>query len=150
MKILLCICFLYINISYASLSFYEAQQIYTRLTLFNGVYPYPKLVLNPSLSINAWSSQEMIQVSWGTLLFSKNEHELARVLGHELGHYVLHHNNSSFIHELKADNMAMIYMSKVGYDKCMGAQLLYRRNSKGGVTHPPDRLRYKRFHCEHK
>lgn len=132
---------------YSAVSFNKATYIYYHLVAANHIKGAPALVLDPDMDVNAASNSGITIITLGMLIYAKNDDEIARVLGHELGHFTLHHQMSSVPNEYAADAMAMRFMVKAGYNKCLGAQLLKRRNATGGTDHPDDILRYRRFNC---
>lgn len=130
-----------------SMSFGQAQSIYQRLVATNGIGIYPGLYLNPSSDANASSSPMRIEVTAGMLRFAHNADELALVLGHELGHYVLHHTGSTPSNEFAADRLGAQFEDRAGYNHCNGVQLLYRFHDKADSTHPDSDERYARLRC---
>ncbi len=132
--------------SYA-MSFGQAQVIYQKLVAANGISIYPGLYLDPDSSPNASSTPMRIEVTAGMLRFVHNADELALVLGHELGHYVLHHTSSTPSREFAADRLGAQFEDRAGYNHCSGAQVLYRFHDEADSTHPASDERYARLRC---
>lgn len=132
--------------SYA-MSFGQAQVIYQKLVAANGISIYPGLYLDPDSAPNASSSPMRIDVTAGMLRFVRNADELALVLGHELGHYTLHHTGSTPSREFAADRLGAQYEDRAGYNHCRGVQVLYRFHDKADSTHPDSDDRYSRLRC---
>lgn len=135
------------NVALGATTTLDAKEVYSRLVTVNHITNAPPLYVSPTNIANAWSNPYGITITAGMLKFANNKDELARLLGHELGHFTLHHHTSSIANEYAADRMAAIYMTPSGYNVCRGALLLKRRGSDGGNDHPADILRYRAFHC---
>lgn len=133
--------------AFSSTSVADAKEVYEHLIAANHITFAPPLYIIKDNSVNAFSSSNKIGINTGMLRYTRNRDELARVLGHELGHKALHHEESNVPNEYAADRMAAIYMRGAGYDVCKGAALLKRRGSNGGSNHPADIDRYRAFHC---
>lgn len=145
MRILLC---LLLSFSlHANVTQQQAIQVYLKLTHANGFLYPPVLRIQNSKIENASSQGRYIIITTGMLKFIKNKHELARVLAHELGHHYGNHIWSSIDNEYNADKLAMLYMTRAGYDRCIGAKLFLRRNSPLYKHHPADRDRWRKFRC---
>jgi len=122
--------------------------VYNKLVKDNNLLNAPRLHIVRSSDANAWSGEDGISITTAMLRTVRNQDELARVLGHELGHHYLKHRNSSYAHEYAADMQAAVYMRNAHYNVCRGAALLKRRNNEGDAdTHPADYLRWLRFGC---
>ncbi len=135
------------NIAFAGTSALDAKEVYSRLVAANHIKKAPTLYVEENSEVNAYQLGGDIVIYTGMLKYTKNQDELARVLGHELSHFTLHHKRSSVKNEYDADRMGGIYMGIAGYNQCRGALLLKRRGSTGNGDHPADSLRYKAFHC---
>jgi len=131
----------------AQVSREDMIEVYSTLIITNNLKNAPHLTIINSEDDNAYSYLNQIGITTGMLKALNNREELARVLGHELGHYYLHHNGSTPTHEFQADAQASRYMKKAHYKVCKGAKYLARRNSEGGMTHPSDADRYKALGC---
>lgn len=146
---LLCYIFLLAVSQFANsaVTFEQANVIFNKLIAANHITSNPRLILVKGPAIQAAASGNKVYIWTGMLAFAKNDDEIARTLGHELGHSQLHHWRSSIPNEYAADQAAIIYLQAAGYNKCVAAQLLLRRNSDGGSDHPSDHDRYDRFNC---
>ena len=128
-------------------TFHQAQVIYAKLAIDNGITP-PPLVLNPTGEVNADETEQRISIDAGMLRFVRNTDELALVLGHDMGHYVLHHQYSSVAHEFAADYRGAIFSGKAGYNICRGAQIFKRFPPvPKGSDHPDNNDRIRHLGC---
>lgn len=134
------------SISVNSMSFSEAQAIYNKIAIINNI-PAPILVLRDNVEVNADETDTRIAVNSGMLLFVKNQSEIALVLGHELGHFTLHHEYSSIAHEYAADYKGAIYMSNAGFKRCLGAQMFKRMYQGPSDDHPMAKDRITHLGC---
>ena len=130
----------------AEVSFKQVKQVYLKIKKVNNI-KCPPLVLVQSKEANASSSSKMLTITTGMLKELANDAEIARVIGHEMAHWMLHHNGSSVKNEYAADELGVAFMYKAGYNVCKGIQYLYRRGDPGGRTHPSDVDRAVKF-CE--
>jgi predicted Zn-dependent protease len=73
----------------------------------------------------------------------QNRDELARVVGHELGH-IKNNCRDGRNMEMKSDEVAVTYLEKAGYNRCKAAEYLRRRNAPRSWSHPSDEERVKR------
>ena len=154
MRQLLILLFLVFTSNTQAATFKQAQDIYEQLQVANHIQG-PPLVLKQDDDVNADETEARIEVNTGFLKFAKNSSEVALTLGHELGHYVLHHHGSTIAHEYAADQIGAIFMEKAGYVKCLGAQEFKRFHSSvsctnpgNNATHPCDELRIKALGCK--
>jgi Zn-dependent protease with chaperone function len=122
-------------------------EVYNKLTKANNFLYPPYLKIKDSNVSNASSEGRWIVITTAMLRDIKNKDELARVLGHELGHHYNHHIFPSKANEYDADRKAIEYMEKAKYNKCIAAELFKRRNSGVSKHHPSDRDRLKKFNC---
>jgi predicted Zn-dependent protease len=132
--------------SYA-MSFQHAQKVYSRLEQANG-FRFPPLILDSSQDINAREGLGVVYVNIGLLKYVKNDDEIALILGHEVGHYALHHRGSTPAHEYAADSQGAYYMHRAGYDICKGAQSIRRFHDPADSTHPASEDRYHKLGCK--
>lgn len=116
-------------------TFQHAQIIYNEIATANNI-SVPPLVLSKSSEVNADETPQRISINEGMLRFVKNDSELALILGHEMGHFYLHHGYSSIEHEFAADYQGGIFMSYTGYDICTGAQIFKRMYQGPSSDHP--------------
>ncbi len=124
----------------------HAKEVYHRIVNANGITA-PKLVLDPDVSVNASVNSNGIFITAGMLAFVRDDDEVGLVLGHELAHYVLHHNGSTPSRELVADRLGAIYEDVAGYNHCKGIQVLYRFHNGADRTHPSSDERYNKLKC---
>lgn len=130
-----------------SMTFNQAQVVYDTLVARNGFTVHPRLVFDPSKEVNASCSVMRITVNAGMLKFVRNSNELAMILGHELGHFSLHHQGSTPSNEYAADSLGAKYAAKGGYNRCSGADVYRRFHDGPSDTHPDSASRYKRLQC---
>lgn len=130
-----------------AMSFGQAQVIYQHLVKANGFKLYPGLRLNRAEGVNASTDWFFIEITQGMLRLTKNEHELAVVLGHELAHFSRKDPSSTPSREFAADLLGAQYADKAGYDHCIGAYILYRFKVPADGTHPDSTERYNRIRC---
>lgn len=128
----------------AEVSFEEVKSVYLKLKKVNNL-KCPPLVLINRKDANAFSGNQAIGITTGMLKELDNDSEIARVIGHEMAHWVLRHNGSSIKNEYAADKLGVAFMYKAGYNVCKGIQYLYRRGDPGGRTHPSDADRAVKF-----
>lgn len=147
--LLLALSLLFSTESTSRLSNEHIYNVYIKLIKANHLLYPPVLEIVNDSEVSAHSDffNETIVINTGLIKFAHNDAEIARTLGHELGHFYLRHILSTQYNEYQADRMAAYYMQKAGYNKCTGAALLYRRNSPGSNTHPSDYNRWLRFNC---
>lgn len=124
---------------------YDTRAIFNKLRAVSGLNNVTLSYEN--CDVGAYAYNGRVVVCYSTLRDARNSDEMARVIGHELGHIVLRHHRSSIINEYNADAMAMVYMRKARYNVCRGAILLKRRNFPESDDHPSDYSRYLRFNC---
>ena len=136
------------SLSFASVSQSTAIKIYNRILTTNRIITNaPRLIFVNDSSVNAYNSGKVIGINTGMLQSVRNESELAWVMGHELGHYYLHHRSSNPSNEYAADKAGVGIARRAGYNMCSGVKLLLRFNKNGSKTHPPAMDRYNRVKC---
>lgn len=109
---------------------YDTLQKYTGLP--GGI---PTLIVEDNPVINAWITPNALTITTGMLNFVKNKDELAAVIGHEMGHYMLQHfelGGDSRIHEANADKFGVFLMLRAGYNVCDAEQIWERFDDKFG------------------
>ena len=143
MRIVLLLC---ISFNIYAMSFQHVQQVYARIAQANG-FSVPPLRLENNSDVNAHAGWGAIYINSGMLRAVHNDDELALVLGHELGHYKLHHWRSTPSNEYAADAQGAYYMSNAGYRICKGAQLIRRFRAPDSDTHPASEKRYHKLGC---
>jgi membrane-associated protease RseP (regulator of RpoE activity) len=87
--------------------------------------------------VNAFADGRTILVTTGMLRFSRNDDELAVVLGHELAHNVLGHSVRSYKRfEKEADYLGCYFAARAGYDVSRGVEFWRRlaRESPGAIS----------------
>lgn len=147
LTILLLLTFCFIPNSYAGVSYASCYQVYDRLVNDNHVNNPPRLQIVVSNKINAYNRGHVIVIYTGMLRYLKNDAEVASVLGHELGHYVLHHLRSTIPNEFAADRQGAIFMENIGYNRCVGFKWFIRLNDLGSDDHPASFVRYNVLGC---
>jgi predicted Zn-dependent protease len=101
----------------------DVQEVFNNLQKYSGLpggIPNVTVVNDPQ--INAWMTPDGMFVTTGILHFLKNKDELAAVMGHEMGHFVLQHfqlDGDSRLHEANADKFGLFVMMRAGYDPCV-------------------------------
>ncbi len=130
-----------------SMTLGQAKIVYNKLLKANGFKRAPALVLSRSSEVNAFYNGGSIIINRGMLNYVRNAAEVAMILGHELGHHVRHDHGSRPNREYASDLLGAKYMSRAGYNVCLGAKALYRLGSKSSDTHPSSISRYKRLGC---
>jgi len=70
---------------------------------------------------------------------------LALIIAHEMAHAIEGHQRKAKGLELKADRMALVMMTRAGYDIDEDPHADFQTNSK---THPAIKVRYKNFRTE--
>ncbi len=101
----------------------DVQEVYNNLQKYSGLPGgIPPVTVLDDPQINAWMTPDGMFITTGILHFVKNKDELAAVMGHEMGHYVLQHfqlDGDSRIHEANADKFGVFVMMRAGYDPCV-------------------------------
>lgn len=101
----------------------DVQEVYNNLQKYTGLPGgIPNVTLLEDPQVNAWMTPTGMTVTTGMLAFVKNKDELAAIMGHEMGHYVLQHfqlNGDSRLHEANADKFGLFVMLRAGYDPCV-------------------------------
>ncbi len=127
----------------AKVSFQEAKQIFYRLERAAGVQGIPLRLIKSNIN-QAYSAKDHIGIYQGMLDFAQYPDEVARILGHELGHWVNRDafKGKSFLsrkRELRADIIGDRLCRKLGYKKCLYElqhSLKYFGNAED-FEHPP-------------
>lgn len=100
----------------------DCIEIYANLEKYSGLPGVlPPLTVADTPMVNAWMTPDGMTVTTGMLNFLHNKDELAAVIGHEIGHFVLQHfelGGDSRIHEANADKFGAFIMMRAGYDPC--------------------------------
>ncbi len=108
----------------------DVVEVYNTLQKYTGLPGgIPHLVIEDNPVINAWITPEALTITTGMLHFVHNKDELAAVVGHEMGHFMLQHfelGGDSRIHEANADKFGTYLVLRAGYDVC-GGQELWKR-----------------------
>ena len=105
-----------------------------------GCYVQPELVLNTSF--NAAAQWRSVVVFSELVRAARNDDEIAAIVGHELGHKVLRHAESSPSAEADADYFGLYLSARAGYSPEAGAEIWRRRSRSepwtlvGSTTHP--------------
>lgn len=139
---------------------HHIEEIYLKVAKATG-QDYPPFRIEENESINAYATSEEIVLFTGMINFSNaNDDEIALILGHELGHYILDHVNQpvpdlkytsethrSKKYELNSDKIGAFLMTQAGYDVCKGRELWKRmKDTFGDIvekdSHPNAIFRY--------
>jgi predicted Zn-dependent protease len=133
-----------------ALTFNDAEEVYKQLVIKNHVMPLPKLAYWPNDQVNAFcdSDAQTIVLTRGILKFVQNKDQLAMVIGHELGHCILHHPISTPRNEYIADRMGYWLSQAAGYNVCKGVEVLKNLNDPASATHPASINRYNVLKCK--
>lgn len=126
---------------------YDTRAIFNKLRAVSGLNNTTLKYEKCARDVGAYAWNNQVVVCYNTLKDARNSDEMARILGHELGHLALHHKRSTISNEYAADAMAKIYMLKANYNVCRGVLLLKRRDLPEFDHHPSDYSRYLRFNC---
>ena len=130
---------------YTELLFIEAKKIHNKIVSRNEIYDAPKLYLEKTDIVNAWVYSDgdgSVHITRGMLLSVKNADELALVLAHELGHWVHRGRQTPYYAEYWADEYGFRAMKIAGYNKCRGAQVVWRWGAESSYSHPSSTDRY--------
>lgn len=100
----------------------DCEEVYSNLEKVSGLPgELPKLTIVDTTYVNAWMSPDGMTVTTGMLNFLQSKDELAAVMGHEIGHFVLQHfelTGDSRLHEANADKFGLFVMLRAGYNPC--------------------------------
>lgn len=124
----------------------STESIFYRLKQVSGITNAKLFYEN--CNVGAYAQNGNVTLCYETLSYARNEDEIARVLGHELGHIANGDMSSSIGNEYRADAAAAVYMKAAGYNVCRGAALIKRRNLPESSDHPSDYSRWLRFNCK--
>lgn len=131
------------------------QEIYDNIQKFSGIPGgIPPLVIVTSLDVNAFMTPDNLFVTIGMMKFVKNQDEMAAVIGHEIGHYVLRHSwfkDDSRLKEANADKIGAYMVLRAGYNICAIETLWTRMAKTFGdriltITHPGETQRAYEMH----
>lgn len=110
----------------------DAQEVYDNLLQYTGLPGnIPPLFVIDDPQVNAFMSPVGLVVTTGILHFVKDKDELAAVIGHEMGHFVLGHlrgelTDDSRIHEENCDKFGIYLLMRAGYNPCEAKNLWVR------------------------
>ena len=137
------------------------QEMYLKLVAATGRYnDVPPLIIVDEPVVNAYASPDKIVLYQGIIDFSKNDDEIALILGHEIAHVLLSHldklsaktTEEQQVLESMADKMGAYYMMRIGYDVCKGREIWKRfelsDGDKLGGSHPSDAYRYNQLNVQ--
>lgn len=142
----------------------RVKAIYAKLIAQTGqVQDALPLVIQDNRQINAYNNGEVVVIFTGIIDYTKNDDEIALILGHEIAHGMLRHIaykgfGSSVLEvsvaEGNADKLGAVYALKSGYDVCKARDIWLRMgeedgNYQGG-NHPTAAYRYAElnFNCD--
>ncbi len=125
----------------------DVQNIYNNLQKYTGLPgTLPALVIQDNPLINAWISEGGLVITTGIIKFVKNKDQLAAIIGHEMGHYMLGHlrnelTDDSRMHEANCDKIGIELMLRAGYNPCEAREVWLSFDEWGGdpiltSTHP--------------
>lgn len=101
----------------------DVQEVYNNLQKVSGLPgQIPPVSIVDDDEINAWMTPTGMNVTTGMLKFLQSKDELAAVMGHEMGHFVLQHfqlDGDSRLHEANADKFGLFVMMRAGYNPCV-------------------------------
>lgn len=100
--------------------------------------PAPELIIEQMDVDNAYYDSYTNTITLYTGLIERhNKDEIALVIGHELSHYALHHDESTPINEMLADKLGAFLAMKAGYNMCNG-RMIYLNWAKESGDHLDD------------
>ena len=137
---------LFLSLLITNISHSSTESIFYRLKVVSGMTNAKLFYAN--CDVGAYAKNGNVTVCYETLSYARNDDEIARVLGHELGHIAHGDMSSSIGNEYRADAAAAVYMKAAGYNVCRGAALIKRRNLPESSDHPSDYNRWLRFNCK--
>lgn len=123
----------------------DVIDVYNKLNKYTGVPGViPPLVLEDNPVVNAWITPDNLTITTGMLHFIKDKDELALVIGHEMGHFMLQHfelGGDNRLHEANADKFGVFLALRAGYNVCVGEGLWMRMADEDGdsvltTSHP--------------
>lgn len=139
----------------------RVQDIYHKLVIATGrASEVPPLYVVESDEANAYTDGSSVVILTGMLKITKNDDEIATILGHEIGHVLLEHtgklstNNprEQVVLESMADKIGAYYMMRAGYDICKGREIwrtfLEKYGDSLGGDHPDDAYRYEQLNVQ--
>lgn len=101
----------------------EATTIYNALSIRAGA-PVPELVVLDSDILNAWYDGSSITITTALIQKLNNADAIAMIIGHEMGHAILHHDGNTVYGQVDAENAAdeigAFLMLRSGYNICAG------------------------------
>lgn len=132
------------SVANASVTFVEAQIVFTKLIISGHITKAPVLLYENNEEMNAYCNVQgrIIVIYEGMLRACENVDELAWVLGHELGHWIRRDRQSCHENEYKADKWGSRLAEGAGYNQRRGCKIVLKFGP-GGNTHPDSRYRYK-------
>lgn len=133
----------YVNV-FAATTKQQAIEIFRHIVSSNKMVLHPLLRFSNSKDINASCDIIVITINQG-MLDNSNIDELALVIGHELGHFYLHHYRSTPSNEFAADKQGCYYANKAGYSCHKGKEIFKKFRQVYSKTHPHPKDRYRRL-----
>ncbi len=136
--------------TYGSVSVKALKQVYDRelqhTTLLTQLFPADLYVDNdPEINAFTINMFNEIIVNTGLLDNARNIHEVAFVVGHELGHKEFYHMGSNHRFEYQADQRGAYLANASGYDVCKGIKWFKGLPNIESNTHPLASDRYRRL-----
>jgi predicted Zn-dependent protease len=123
----------------------EIGSVYKKILKANGLKSYPPLYYQMNNVPNAaYATQGYIKFNSGMGAVVRNKDELAWVLSHELGHFVLKTGGTPKT-EMDADKVGATLSRRAGFNSCNGVKLL--RRFVGDPQHAPGEVRYNSVRC---
>ncbi len=126
-------------------AFASVHSVYNRLLRATGEQPLPLSISKKACKMEngqysiACTDGYSIQINSKALKYVQNDHELAGIIGHEMGHKYYHD-------EMKADVTGLNMARKAGYNYCKGAQFL--KGMMKDAEHPSGMTRYQNSGCK--
>ena len=146
----------YQTISSQEYRYEHIQAIYHKLAVVTGrVNEVPPLLIIDQPILNAFAMTNQVVLYQGLIDFSKDDDEIALVLGHEISHVLLGHLgklqatsvDEQAVLESMADKMGAMYMMRAGYNICTAREMWKRLAEQYGDflggDHPNDAYRFK-------
>jgi len=133
------------HVIYDALLFKRASEIYKRITVANKITDAPAMYEYKTSIVNAMTEEYQdgnIYITDGILEYAHNDDEVALVLAHELGHWVHRGREVPYYMEYWADSFGSKAIEIAGYDRCRGAQVMWRFDSPDSYSHPPSDKRW--------
>ncbi|HYN44683.1 MAG TPA: M48 family metalloprotease [Candidatus Limnocylindrales bacterium] len=123
----------------------HAIQIYANIISANEIVDAPELHRDAGPVVNAYTMElgdGAVILTDGILKYVHNDDEIAFIISHELGHWAHRGRETAYSQEYWADAFGAKAMEIAGYNRCLGAQVMWRLGSPDSYTHPPSDKRW--------